>query len=64
MENPSECKKVLMYDPPGGWKFGFPRPYKPLPGETLKETLIRNGYPPHWVTENITCRFWESEVNG
>jgi hypothetical protein len=35
----------LIYDPPGGWKFGFPRPYEPLEGEPLAETLVRDGYP-------------------
>lgn len=35
----------MMYDPPSGWKYGFPKPYLPLPGETLKETLLRDGYP-------------------
>jgi hypothetical protein len=36
---------ILMYDPPGGWKYGFPKPYKPLKGESLRDTLIRDGYP-------------------
>lgn len=35
----------MIYDPPSGWKYGFPKEYKPLPGETVKETLIRDGYP-------------------
>lgn len=35
----------LMYDPPSGWKYGFPRPFKPLQGETLGDTLVRDGYP-------------------
>lgn len=25
--------------------YGFPKPYKPLPGETLEQTLLRDGYP-------------------
>lgn len=36
---------MVLYDPPGGWKYGFPRPYQPLKGESLKETLVRDGYP-------------------
>lgn len=36
---------MLTYDPPSGWRYGFPRLYKPLAGETLAETLIRDGYP-------------------
>lgn len=35
----------LMYDPPSGWRYGFPRPYKPLEGESLGDTLRRDGYP-------------------
>lgn len=59
--------KVTMYDPPSGWKYGFPREYKPLPGESLRETLLRDGYPesefdgkgePYW------CRFWETDDNA
>lgn len=36
---------ALIYDPPSGWLYGFPRSYKPLPNESLKDTLIRDGYP-------------------
>lgn len=36
---------MLLYDPPSGWRYGFPRPYLPHDGETLAQTLIRNGYP-------------------
>lgn len=34
-----------LYDPPSGWKFGFPRVYEPLEGESLADTLVRDGYP-------------------
>lgn len=37
--------RPLLYDPPSGWMYGFPKPYKPLPGETLEQTLLRDGYP-------------------
>jgi hypothetical protein len=36
---------MLFYDPPSGWMYGFPKPYKPLDGESLTETLLRDGYP-------------------
>lgn len=51
-----------MYDPPSGWRYGFPKPYRPQHGETIEQTLIRDGYPAsefdtdgkaHWV------RFWD-----
>lgn len=35
----------VMYDPPSGWRYGFPKVYQPLPNETLAETLVRDGYP-------------------
>lgn len=55
--------KIVMYDPPSGWRYGFPRLYKPLPGEPVTETLKRDGYP----QKEIDCggaehvRFWETE---
>lgn len=36
---------TIMYDPPSGWKYGFPKEYKPIKGETLVQTLLRDGYP-------------------
>lgn len=36
---------ALIYDPPSGWMYGFPKLYKPLEGESLEETLLRDGYP-------------------
>lgn len=35
----------LFYDPPSGWMYGFPKPYRPLKGEALGDTLLRDGYP-------------------
>lgn len=35
----------LLYDPPSGWRYGFPKHYRPLEDETLDETLVRDGYP-------------------
>jgi len=55
--------KITMYDPPSGWMFGFPRPYAPLPGESIEETLVRDGYPKKdagWASSY--CRFWDTEV--
>jgi len=36
---------MLLYDPPSGWMYGFPKPYQPREGESLKDTLIRDGMP-------------------
>jgi hypothetical protein len=50
-----------FYDPPSGWRYGFPREYKPLPSETLADTLRRDGYPeredPEFAAKHT--RFWE-----
>lgn len=35
----------MLYDPPSGHRYGFPKVYRPIEGETLEETLIRDGYP-------------------
>ena len=49
----------MLYDPPAGWRYGFPKPYKPLPGETLEQTLLRDGYPQHEIDNAGAkyCRF-------
>lgn len=49
----------LRYDPPSGWMYGFPKPYKPKEGESLEETLLRDGYPQHEIDRHkpIRCRF-------
>ena len=40
---------ALIYDPPAGWRYGFPKPYNPLPGESLADTLRRDGYPEYEI---------------
>lgn len=53
-------KPVEMYDPPGGWRYGFPKPYKPKKGETLAQTLRRDGYPQRELDNGGAehVRFW------
>lgn len=55
--------KQTMYDPPGGWRYGFPRPYLPRDGETLEDTLRRDGYPQKEIDAGGAkwVRFWELE---
>lgn len=40
---------MLLYDPPSGWLYGFPKLYQPLEGETLEATLLRDGYPQYEI---------------
>ncbi|HET9285751.1 MAG TPA: hypothetical protein VFR24_27690 [Candidatus Angelobacter sp.] len=49
----------MLYDPPSGWKYGFPKEYKPLKGESLEDTLRRDGYPEHEIALGMVkyCRF-------
>jgi hypothetical protein len=56
--------RQTIYDPPGGWLYGFPRPYLPLPGESLAETLVRDGYPQKEIDWGGAkyVRFWETEA--
>jgi hypothetical protein len=55
--------RITIYDPPSGWRYGFPRQYKPLDGETLAETLLRDGYPQQEIDYGGAeyVRFWEAD---
>ena len=46
-------KHVPLYDPPSGWQYGFPKPYKPLKGESIEDTLRRDGYPEHLLEQGL-----------
>jgi hypothetical protein len=53
---------AVLYDPPSGWMYGFPKKYEPLEGESLKDTLLRDGYPQSEIDNGMYryCRF----ING
>jgi hypothetical protein len=59
-------KKITMIDPPGGWRYGFP---KPIPEDRKKDTipwLIEQGYPKKLIDEYgeyFACRYWEESEN-
>jgi len=50
---------TVFYDPPSGWRYGFPKVYEPHPWETLAETLLRDGYPQKEIDAGGArhCRF-------
>ena len=58
-----EQDKEVTYDPPSGLRYGFPRAYKPMEGETLEQTLARDGYPEAMILNGMAkhCRFMGSE---
>lgn len=51
--------KGMLYDPPSGWRYGFPKQYLPLEGESLEDTLRRDGYPESELAQGMAdhCRF-------
>lgn len=57
--------KVLMFDPPSGWQYGFPKPIpqKCLDNDTeFKRYLVQNGYPDHMLDMAFKySRYWEAE---
>lgn len=55
---------MKFYDAPSGWRYGFPKEYKPLPGESIEETLRRDGYPEKLIEQGMAryCRFWGDEL--
>jgi hypothetical protein len=57
--------KITIYDPPAGWRYGFPKQYDPRPTESIAQTLLRDGYPQHEIDWGAAkhVRFWEEEWN-
>ena len=56
-------KTMRIIDPPGGWRYGFPKLYNPKQDETLAQWLVREGYPPQEVEWAINhLRTWEAPV--
>lgn len=67
-------KKVLMVDPPSGWKYGFPKPlperatihyggtdYGVSKGFNVVEWLLNNGYPQSEINlhgEVFPCKYF------
>jgi len=57
-------KTVTMYDPPSGWKYGFP---KILP-EGVTDTiawLLEQGYPQSEIDscgDHFYGRYWQEEI--
>lgn len=58
-----KTRDKVMYDPPSGWRYGFPKPYKPLENESLEDTLVRDGYPREMAEKYGVkyCRFFIQE---
>lgn len=60
--------KVMMVDPPAGWKYGFPKALPKLfdTYEEKIEWLVSEGYPQSEIDacgDHFYCRYWEEEMN-
>lgn len=58
--------KILMCDPPSGWKYGFPKPI-PEDVKDLKKWLVENGYPQKEIDlcgDHFWVRHWETEIEN
>lgn len=53
----------MIIDPPSGWRYGFPREYNPVQGQTLEDWLRSKGYPDWLNTESnrSSCRYWDTD---
>ena len=55
-------------DPESGWKYGFPKPFDPAPGQALDDWLLANGYPRSevdvWWGWGVPCRLWSDAVDS
>ena len=57
---------IEMYDPPSGWRYGFPKQYLPQGSESIAETLLRDGYPQMEIDNGgaTHVRFWSQTVEA
>jgi len=56
--------KVIMCDPPSGWKYGFPKPLTTdlHENESIVPWLLEQGYPQAEIDscgDHFYCRYWE-----
>ena len=57
--------KVIMIDPPSGWKYGFPKSLPDPKPENILEWLVTNGYPQHEIDacgDHFYSRYWEQDT--
>jgi len=55
---------VLYIDPPGGWRYGFPKPFPSgLDAYQTRTWLTANGYPLPYEGAADHCRYFYLEPN-
>jgi len=60
--------KVIIVDPPEGWKYGFPKVLPRERQDEIHQWLVEEGYPRKLLNDLIEAkvfhmRFWEQEEN-
>lgn len=56
---------IKMIDPPGGWKYGFPKQIPDDVKDVIK-WLVEQGYPQKEIDsfgEHFYCRYWYRDEN-
>lgn len=60
-------REVTMIDPPGGWQYGFPKPFLISEKQSFQDWLIENGYPQSEIDVRVVdrqcCHIWITEVD-
>ncbi len=54
----------IFIDPPQGWLYGFPKSYDPTRDGTVREWLVREGYPAELINQagtNLEVRSWHQD---
>jgi len=52
--------RILVVDPPSGWKYGFPMIWNPAVDPDLEQWFIRNGYPEEDIALAMKwSRYWD-----
>lgn len=49
---------AILIDPAAGWQYGFPKVYDKKQDESLKDWLVRNGYPEKLAQEVQDNKLW------
>lgn len=57
-------RKKMWVDPPSGWQYGFPKIYEPAKDGSLKEFLVREGYPADMLAATTLVRLIDMDEGG
>jgi hypothetical protein len=61
---PQWTSRPYYVDPPGGWRYGFPKLYDPAKDGDMVEWMIANGYPETLARQGLACTFRAQTEGG